>query len=114
MQVDFNIANARRVRANLENGLSEIRTGLVIPETRVKNLHRSPVQGSQLIAPQPLVLPEALKYALRGYGVVRVPQRLHGNKIASAPSRVKIGRKAGHLAIAFRGTLLQSQARKMS
>lgn len=63
MQIDFDITAARRVGNDLHNGLAEIGTGLVIPESRMKNPDLFPVQGSQLIAQQPLVLPDLLEKA---------------------------------------------------
>ena len=58
--VNFHVADSRRIGGELEHGAVKIGTGLVIPESRMKNAQLLAVQGPQLIAPQPLMLPDLL------------------------------------------------------
>src|SRR5438034_4941706 len=109
MQIDFDIAAARRFAGELHNGTAEVRSSFMIPETGMKNAHSPAVQGLQLVALQPLVLPDTLTQSVRRRGFFRLPQRGRGLSERS-PLIIKIGRRTGHLAIAFRLRLLQSQA----
>jgi len=109
VQINFDITVAGGLAAKLEHGAAEIRTGLVVPETGMKNAHWSAVQGPQLIAPQPLMLPDALQEPFRWRDFFRFPQRGRGQGGGSRSS-IKTGHHAGHHAIAFRMRLSQSQA----
>ena len=89
MQINFDVAAARRFGAKLQHGAAKIRAGLVIPEAGMKNAHLSAVQGPQLIAPQPLMLPNLLQQSFGRRGFIRFPQRGRGQ---SERSSIKIGR----------------------
>jgi len=108
VQIDFHITGGGRTVRHLKDGVAEIRSGFVIPKPGVKNPYRASVQGIQLVALQALVLPDLLEQSF-GRSIARGFVQRVGGPRAGSPLRVEIGRKAGHLAIAFRGRLLQSQ-----
>ena len=110
VQINFDVAAAGLFAGELEDGSAKIRSGFVVPETGMKNAHRLAVQGLQSVAPQALALPDALQQPFGRRGLFRLPQRGRGLSGRSPPI-IKTGRYAGHLAIAFRGRRLQSQAR---
>jgi hypothetical protein len=69
VQVDLDIAGSGEIIAELDEGIAEVRAGLVIPETGVKNSDGLAVQGEELIAADALVLPEGLEKAFGGLAV---------------------------------------------
>jgi hypothetical protein len=60
-QIDLDISDLGRVPSDLENCVSEIGAGFVVPEARVKNPQRAPVQQLHLVPGEPLMLPDLLQ-----------------------------------------------------
>lgn len=99
MEVDLDIADLRRAVAKLDNGLEEVRSGGVIPETGMKNAQLFAVQGLQFITSQTLVLPEALQKPFRGC-IGGFTQSFRGGGIF-APVAVSWLESRGHVARCF-------------
>ena len=59
-QINLHVARANGSVANSHHGAAEIRAGLIIFETRMKDSHHLAVQSLELIAQQPLLLPDRL------------------------------------------------------
>ncbi len=111
VQINLDITAARGAVAELQNGLAEVRTGFVVPEAGMKNADPVSVQGLQAVALQSLVQPDLLHQPFRRGRFARFAQGQRCRRLG-APFGVKLGRNTGHLAIAFRLRLLQSQARR--
>jgi hypothetical protein len=60
-EVHLDIPTKRRLLAKLEDRTAKIRPALDVSKTRMKNSQRPTVQGLQLIAQQPLMLPNGLQ-----------------------------------------------------
>lgn len=91
LEIDFDIASARRFVANLHHGPAKIRPRFVVCKTRMKHPHIFPVQGRELIAQEPLVLPDGLQQMFRRRGFMVFPEHRH-YAAAGAPLGVEIGR----------------------
>jgi len=60
MHIHLDVARTRRRVLKLQDRVAEIRPGLPVVESRMKNSHPLAVQGAQIIAAQPLMLPDGL------------------------------------------------------
>jgi len=106
--VNFHVAGARRLRAELQDRPMKIGTGFGVSKTGMKHRERLAVQCPQLVAPQALVLPDGLQQPLRrGRVAVAQPRRQAGLR---APAGIETVRELEHLAIAFARAGAQSQA----
>ena len=63
--IDFDIARARFLLAKLDDGPAKIGTGLVIPETRMKDAKRLAIAGAEFITAETLVVPDVLQQPKR-------------------------------------------------
>jgi len=111
MQINLDIATAGRRLAELQNSLAKVRARFVIPESWMKNPDPVSVQGLQAIALQSLVQPDLLQQSFWRGRFACFPEDRRRRRLG-APLGVKVGRITGHLDIAFRLGLLQSQARR--
>ena len=91
VQINLDIAAARRPACESQNRASKIGASFVIPETGMKNDQFLAVQGPQLIAPQALMLPDALQQSFGWRGFFRLPQRGRGLSQRS-PSSIQMER----------------------
>ena len=89
---------------------AEIRAALDAAKTGMKDADRLTVQGLELFAEQPLVLPDGLQEAFGRRVAVLAQDRNHA--APHAPLGIKAGQDRRHLAIAFALKLGQCQARK--
>jgi len=64
-QVHLDIAGAGWIVTKLHHGVVEIRPGLAVAKTRMKNFYPASVQCPELVAAQALMLPDGLEQALR-------------------------------------------------
>jgi hypothetical protein len=79
----------------LDNGPAKIRTGLVIPETGMKNTQRLAIDGAEFVAEETLVVPDVLQEPLRGMQGVAFAQK--GTRLLlRAPLIIKIRPENGH------------------
>jgi hypothetical protein len=62
-QVNFDITLKRGIRADLDNCLAEVRSGLVVGKTGVQHSQRAAVGQGQLVTQNPLVSPHCLEQA---------------------------------------------------
>ena len=63
-QVNLHVAGTRRVAADLDDRAAKIRPAFDADETGMKHADGFAVGGFQLVAPQPLVLPDGLEQPL--------------------------------------------------
>ena len=69
--INFDIARARQFGTKLHDGVAEIGAALAIVVAGMKNSDRPAVQTDELIAQEPLVLPDCLKEPFGGgFGLV--------------------------------------------
>jgi hypothetical protein len=94
----------------LHDGAAKVRAGPVIFETGMKHADGLAVQCFELAAQEALLLPNGLKQMFGRSGWMIFPQRIAGDA-PGAILGVEIVRAQEHLAIAFAGTGLQSQAK---
>jgi hypothetical protein len=86
-QIHFHVSGAGRVIANLQDRAAEIRPALQVGKARMKNPDARAPGRLQLVAPQPLVLPDGLDQPL---GRKRfIPQKTFAAAV-NAPLGVKI------------------------
>jgi hypothetical protein len=100
VQVHFHVAGAGRGAAELHDRATKIRAAFATEKTRMKNSHGLAVQRSQLMAEEPLVLPDRLQQAL-GRNVVAFAQGADAT-VAQPPLRIETGRITGHLPLLLR------------
>ena len=62
-QINFHVAGARRVIADLQNGAAKIRPALGAGKAGMKNADDSPVGGFERVALEALMLPDGLQQA---------------------------------------------------
>jgi hypothetical protein len=87
--IDFDIARARFLLAELENGPAKIGPGPVIPETGMKHAHRLAIGGAEFVAAEALVVPDVLQEPFRADEENRV--RAGGTGLLlRAPLRIKV------------------------
>ena len=94
-QINFDIARARVVLAELEDGAAKIGTRAVIPEARMKDAHRLSIGGAEFIAAEALVMPDVLEEAfgrMRGIALAQEGAYL----LLRAPLFVKVRLESGH------------------
>ena len=65
MEIDFDIAGAGRLVADLHERAAKVRPRLMVRKTRMKHAHNFSVQCPELIAQEALVLPDGLQQILR-------------------------------------------------
>ncbi len=98
-KIHFHIASSRSGIGKLNHRAAKIGSALDAAKARMKNAHGLAVQGSKLVAEQPLVLPDGLQQAFRRRFAVLAQDR---NRAAShTPVGVKTGRDQWHPGIAF-------------
>jgi hypothetical protein len=91
MEINFDVASAGQIVADLHERTTKIRSRFVIRKARMKHPDNSSVQCLELIAHKTLVLPDGLQQILRRQGFVVFPQNRH-DAAAGAPQGIKIGR----------------------
>jgi hypothetical protein len=87
-QINFHVAGAWRFAADLDDGFAKIWSTFGAGEAGVQHADIFPIQGFQLVAPEPLMPPDGLEEALGGKAVF-VPQNVRGAALV-APDGVKI------------------------
>jgi hypothetical protein len=93
--VNFDIARARLVLAELQDSAAEIGAGLVIPKARMEHAHRLASQGAEIVAAEALMVPEVLQEAfgrMRGGAFAQEETSL----LFGAPLGVKVRTQHGH------------------
>src|SRR6266704_464044 len=109
VEVDLDVARARRFAGELQHRPAKIRPGFVIPKTGMKRLHLGAVQCDEFVAEQALVKPRRLQQPFwRRRGILaqggnEAAERARARFLVSGEARM------GHLRITFRWRLLQSQ-----
>ena len=98
--VHFHVAGTQSGVANLNDRAAKIRTAFDTCEPRMKDAQTFAVQRAQLIAPEPLMLPDGLEQSLRWRGAV-VAQG-EGGAGAQSPLGVEAGGFRGHLGLLLR------------
>ena len=101
VQVYFNIADAGRSIAELNDCTAKIRTTLAAEKTRMKHTHVLAVQGFQLMTMHALVLPNRLKqfFWRHGFAFAQNPD----TAALQPPLCVKTCGIPGHLALLLLG-----------
>jgi hypothetical protein len=94
-QINFDIARARVVLAELEDGAAEIGTRAVIPEAWMEHAHRLPIGGAEFVAAKALVMPDVLEEALRRMRGIALAQE-GASLLLRAPLFVKVRLESGH------------------
>lgn len=93
--VNFHVPCARRFLAELQHRPAKIRAGCPVPKAGMEHPQRLAVEGLQLLAPQPLMQPDALQQLFRGMGAVALPQK-KARLILLPPAGVEIGVGSRH------------------
>jgi hypothetical protein len=107
MQVNFNMGAERRLAVELQNGISKVRSGTMIPESGMEHAQGSSIQQSQFITAQSLMVPDVLHEPFRWQVVfAKSGERM----LAVAPLPVKLGGEGRHGERALTRGVLQSQA----
>src|SRR5579862_2962270 len=88
-EIQFDIAALRRRLADLENGLAEIGTGLVVPEAGMEHLDGAAVGGLELIALEALMLPNQLQELLGNGRLGRMFAENLGRPTPGPPLRIQ-------------------------
>lgn len=88
MQVDFHIAGSWEVIRELDQRVTKIGTGLVVPETGMQDTDRSTIAHEELVAAQALMKPDCLEEPFRGRAVRGFPEHERAQG-PSAPLRVR-------------------------
>ena len=90
---------------------AKIRAALDAHKTRMKHPHGFAVQRAQLLALEPLMLPNGLQQAL-GRGVVGITER--GDRaVPAAPLGIETGGSQGHLGLLLRRRVLKVKHRNL-
>ena len=95
-QINLDIARARFVLAELEDGAAEIGAGAVIPEAGMKHAHSLAVGGAEFVAAEALVAPDILQEAFGRMGGIAFAQEGTG-LLLRAPLIVKVRPESGHV-----------------
>jgi hypothetical protein len=106
-QIDFDVARADFLPANLHHRAAKVRSGFVIPKTGMQDAHWTAIDGLQLIASQSLMVPDRLQEALGRIMAIALAQK-KPLLILLPPFGVQTWSKTGH-APWFSGMPPQSQ-----
>ena len=98
-QINFHVAGARRIIADLQNGVAKIRAAFEAGKAGMKNADDFSAGSFQLAAFEPLVLPNGLKQAFGRE--IFVAQKICGGDLRT-PLRVEIFRGRSHLKLLLR------------
>jgi hypothetical protein len=93
--IDLNIARARFLLAELENGPVEIRPGAVIPKTGMKHANRLAIARAEIITAKALVVPDVLQQAFGRMRRITFAQESQ-SLLLRAPLRVRVRPESGH------------------
>ena len=100
VQVDFNVSGHRRVVPDTNHRSAKVRTGLLVPESRMKNLRTASVEGEEFMAQKPLLEPDLLEQPFRRRAFGCLPEDGTGKTIQPRYG-IAMGWYLGHLAVAF-------------
>jgi hypothetical protein len=107
--VNFHVAGTGRFVAELQDRAVEVGAGGPVPKAGMEDAQRLAVEGLQILAPQPLMEPDALEEAFRGLGGVALAQE-KGRFILRPPAGVEIGVGCGHAHLFSGGREQKSRA----
>ena len=100
VQINFHVAGTRRFVAELQNRAAKIRPAFDAGEAGMKNADGFPSGGLELVAPQPLMLPDGLKQAFGRQTDSRRAKHAGGANCGT-PGGVKIFRRGKHFRNCF-------------
>src|SRR5271157_12680 len=94
--INFNVTRARLLLADLDDGAAKIWPGLMIPKPRMEHAQGPAIDRLQLIALEPLMVPDRLQQAFRRMGAAAFAQK-EARFILRAPFRIKTWTETGHV-----------------
>jgi hypothetical protein len=93
--IDLDVALARLVLAELQDGPAKIRSGLVIPEAGMQHADGLAVESAEEVAAEALVVPDILQQAFGRLRGVALAQK-EASLLLGAPLGVKLWADSGH------------------
>ena len=94
--INFNVTRSRLLLADLDDRAAKIRPGLMIPEPRMQHAQGPAIHRLQLIALEPLMVPDRLQQAFRRMRSAALAQK-EARFILRAPFRIKTWTETGHV-----------------